>query len=204
MTCFSKIKACMGVIYFLVCVRKHKSNLSTNIRTTVGKKKQWYVEKCELLSETTFSSYFITAWCVFFYQSVYTYIFLPMLLKYTENNQTLPHRSHGTLQILFTLMHNRPWHWPLLVESMFTGFSNQIRRMAMLSSLSFLAETTTVSRLQVVRKPHFMFKNVSDSDVIIRMESRISRNVNIKIVLCSASWWALQHLNRTNRVILVN
>ena len=68
---FFKIKACMGIIYFLVCVRKHKSNLSTNIRTTVGKKTQWSVEKCELLSETTFSPYFMTAWCVFFYQSVY-------------------------------------------------------------------------------------------------------------------------------------
>ena len=33
----------------------------------------WSVEKCELLSETTFSpyNYFMTAWCVFFYQSVY-------------------------------------------------------------------------------------------------------------------------------------
>ena len=61
----------MGIIYFLVCVRKHKSNLSTNIRTTVGKKTQWYEEKCELLSETPFLPYFMTAWCVFFYQSVY-------------------------------------------------------------------------------------------------------------------------------------
>ena len=36
------------VINFLVCVRKHKSNLPTNIRTTVGKKTQWCVsvEKC--------------------------------------------------------------------------------------------------------------------------------------------------------------
>ena len=61
----------MGVIYFLVCVKKHKSNLPTNICTTVGKKTQWYVEKCDLLSETTFLPYFMTAWCVFFYQSVY-------------------------------------------------------------------------------------------------------------------------------------
>ena len=61
----------MGIIYFLVCVRKHKSNLSTNIRTTVGKKTQSPVEKCELLSETTFSPYFMMTWCVFFYQSVY-------------------------------------------------------------------------------------------------------------------------------------
>ena len=60
-----------GVIFFLVCVRKHKSNLPTNIRTTVGKKTQWYVEKCKLLSETKFQPYFMTVWCVFFYQSVY-------------------------------------------------------------------------------------------------------------------------------------
>ena len=61
----------MGIIYMLVCDRKHKSNLSTNILTTVGKKTQWYAEKCKLLSETPFSPYFMTAWCVFFYQSVY-------------------------------------------------------------------------------------------------------------------------------------
>ena len=64
----------MGVKYFLVCAlfRKYKSNLSTNMRTTVGKKTQLSVEKCELLTETTFSPYFMTAWCVvFFYQSVY-------------------------------------------------------------------------------------------------------------------------------------
>ena len=69
--CFWKIKACMGVIYVLVCVRKHKSNISTNICTTVGKKTQWYVEKCNLLSATTLLPYFMTVWCVFFYQSVY-------------------------------------------------------------------------------------------------------------------------------------
>ena len=68
---FWKIKACMGVIYFLVCVWKHESNLPTNMHTTVGKKTQWYVVKCNLLSETTFLPYFITVWCVFFYQSVY-------------------------------------------------------------------------------------------------------------------------------------
>ena len=63
----------MGVIYFLVCVRKHKYYLPTNTRTTVGKKTQSYVEKCSLFSETTFlpRPYFMTAWCVFFYQSVY-------------------------------------------------------------------------------------------------------------------------------------
>ena len=69
---FQNLRQCMyGCQYFLVCVRKHKSNLSTNICTTVGKKTQWSVEKCELLSETTFLPYFMTAWCVFFYQSVY-------------------------------------------------------------------------------------------------------------------------------------
>ena len=35
------------------------------------KKTQRYVEKCNLLSETTFLPYFMTGWCVFFYQSVY-------------------------------------------------------------------------------------------------------------------------------------
>ena len=56
----------MGVKYFLVCVRKHKSNLPTNMHTTVGKKTQCYVVKCDLLSETTLLPYFMTAWCVFF------------------------------------------------------------------------------------------------------------------------------------------
>ena len=44
-----------------------------NRTTAVGKKTQWYVEKCNLLQlgETTFLPYFMTAWCVFFYQSVY-------------------------------------------------------------------------------------------------------------------------------------
>ena len=77
--------------------------------------------------------------------------------------------GHMELHKYCLLMHNR--HWPLLVESIYAGFSNQIR-MAMLSNFSYLAETTTVS---VVRKPHFVFKNVSDSDAIIGMESRISR-----------------------------
>ena len=61
----------MGVIYFLVCVRRYESNLPTNICLTVGKKTQRYREKCSLLSETTFLPYFMTAWCVLFYQSVY-------------------------------------------------------------------------------------------------------------------------------------
>ena len=37
---FSKIKACMGVIYFLVCVRRYESNLPSNICMIVGKKTQ--------------------------------------------------------------------------------------------------------------------------------------------------------------------
>ena len=61
----------MGVIHFLASVRKHKLNLPTNIRTTVGKKIQWYAEKCYLLSATTLLPYFITVWCVFCHQSVY-------------------------------------------------------------------------------------------------------------------------------------
>ena len=72
----------MGVKYFLKCVRKHKSNLSTNICTTlVGKKTQLSVEKCELLSETTFSPYFMTAavWCFFFFTKVC--IILPMVFN---------------------------------------------------------------------------------------------------------------------------
>ena len=60
----------MGVIYFLVCVRRYESYLPTNICMTVGKKTQQYREKCGLLSETTFQPYFMSAWCVFFYQSV--------------------------------------------------------------------------------------------------------------------------------------
>ena len=57
----------MGVIYFLVCVKRNESKLPTNICMTVGKKTQYY----SLLSETTFLPYFMTVWCVFFYQSVY-------------------------------------------------------------------------------------------------------------------------------------
>ena len=47
------------------------TSLPIYIRTTVGKKTQRSVEKCELLSETTFLPYLMTARCVFFYQSVY-------------------------------------------------------------------------------------------------------------------------------------
>ena len=61
----------MGVIYFLLCVRRYKSSLPTNICLEVGMKTQKYGEKRGILSETTFLPYFMTGWCVFFYQSVY-------------------------------------------------------------------------------------------------------------------------------------
>ena len=66
----------MGVIYFLVRVMKYESNLSTNMHTTVGKKTQLYVVKCNLLSETTLLPYFMTAWCVFLSKCSF---FLPMV-----------------------------------------------------------------------------------------------------------------------------
>ena len=58
----------MGVMYFLVCVRKHECNLPANIRTTVHKKTQGlgYVEKCDLLSETTLLPYFYDSVCVLY------------------------------------------------------------------------------------------------------------------------------------------
>ena len=68
--------ASMVVTYFFVYVRKHESNLPTNVHTTVGKKTQSYVVKCDLLSETTLLPYFMTAWCVFFTKVC---IFLPMV-----------------------------------------------------------------------------------------------------------------------------
>ena len=71
MTCFPKIEAYMGVIYFLIWVRKYESNLPTNICATAGKETQWQREKCGLLSEIIFLPDFIIAWCVFFYQIVY-------------------------------------------------------------------------------------------------------------------------------------
>ena len=52
----------MGVIYFLICVRKHESNLPTNICATAGPGKKTQQISCLI---------FITACCVFFYQSVY-------------------------------------------------------------------------------------------------------------------------------------
>ena len=68
----------MGVIFFLVyvCVRKHKSNLPTNIRTTVGKKTQWYVEKCKLWVKPN-SSLILWQHGVFSFTKVC--IFLPMV-----------------------------------------------------------------------------------------------------------------------------
>ena len=60
----------MGVIYFLICVSKHESNLPSNIRTTVGEENTMIYRKMRLLSETLFLPYFMIAWCVFFYQSV--------------------------------------------------------------------------------------------------------------------------------------
>ena len=68
---FWKIKACMVVINFLVCVRKHKSNLPPNIRTTVGKKTQWYVENATFWVKPHSCLILWRQWCVFFYQSVY-------------------------------------------------------------------------------------------------------------------------------------
>ena len=67
----------MGVIYFLVCVRRYKSNLPTNICLTVGMKTQYYREKWGILSETTLLPYFMTGWCVFFFTKVC--VFLPMV-----------------------------------------------------------------------------------------------------------------------------
>ena len=57
----------MGVIYFLICVRKHESNLPSNIRTTAGEENTMMYRK---MSKTTFLPYFMIAWCIFFYQSV--------------------------------------------------------------------------------------------------------------------------------------
>ena len=84
----------MGVIYVLVCVRSYESNLPTNICLTVGKKTQWCREKFGLLSENTFLPYFLTVWCVFFYQSVcfllmVFIIFLIATLCFNEFNKTV-------------------------------------------------------------------------------------------------------------------
>ena len=59
----------MGVIYFLVCVRKHKSNLYQYVHNS-REENTVKCRKCNLFSETTFLPYFMIAWCVFFYQSV--------------------------------------------------------------------------------------------------------------------------------------
>ena len=77
LTYFWKIKACVGVIYFLVCVGKYESNLPTNIHTTMGKKTQWYryVESvtlwvkphsCLIFYDNVVR--FLLPKCVFFYQ----------------------------------------------------------------------------------------------------------------------------------------
>ena len=59
----------MGVIYFLICVRKHKSNLPTNIRTTAGEENTMIYKKMRPF-ELNHLLYFMIAWCVFFYESV--------------------------------------------------------------------------------------------------------------------------------------
>jgi len=70
----------MGVIFFLVCVTKHESNLLTNIRTTGGKKTQGYVDKCYLLSEIPLLPYFMTACCFsFIITNINVCVFLPMV-----------------------------------------------------------------------------------------------------------------------------
>ena len=89
----------MGVKYFLamVCVRKHKSNLSTNIHTTVGKKTQCYAEKCELLSETPFSPYFMTAWCTklcIFLPMVFIMVFITTVCFYDFCKTVLVKNTH--------------------------------------------------------------------------------------------------------------
>ena len=72
---FSKIKACMGVIYFLICVRKHESNLSTNIRTTAGEENIMIYQKMWPFEWNHFPALFydsvvcfLLSKCVFFYQ----------------------------------------------------------------------------------------------------------------------------------------
>ena len=74
----------MGVKYFLVCVRKHKSNLPTNILTTVGMQPFW-VKPHFCLS---------TEWCVFFYQSVYFF------------TNGVYHNFHHNSMLLLFLHHN--------------------------------------------------------------------------------------------------
>ena len=78
LTCFSKNKACMGVKYLLVCIRKYESNLPINICTTVGKKTQWYTKKMwhfkwkrtpTLLYDSMVS--FLLPKCMFFTSGVY-------------------------------------------------------------------------------------------------------------------------------------
>ena len=61
----------MGVIYFLIYVRKHESNLPTNICATAAWEENTMIErKMRPFKWNHFPAWFITAWCVFFYQSV--------------------------------------------------------------------------------------------------------------------------------------
>ena len=69
---FSKIKACMSVIYFLICVRKHKSNLPTKICTTAGeentmqKNATFWVKPHSCLILWQRGVFFMTKVCVFY------------------------------------------------------------------------------------------------------------------------------------------
>ena len=90
LTWLSKIKECMGVVYFLVCVRKHRSTLSTNIyspnsreENTMICRKMWTFKwnhilalfddgvvcflllKCVLFYQWCLSCFFITTVCFY-------------------------------------------------------------------------------------------------------------------------------------------
>ena len=91
MTCFSKIKACMGVIYFLICVRKHESNLPTNIniRTTVGEENTMIYRKMRPFEWNHILALFydsvvcfLLPKCVFFYQWCFIMFFITTLCFY--------------------------------------------------------------------------------------------------------------------------
>ena len=67
--------ACMGVIFFLVCVRKHKSNLRTNIRTISGEENTVICRKMQTFEWNQIPALFydnvvcfLLPKCVFFYQ----------------------------------------------------------------------------------------------------------------------------------------
>ena len=86
----------MGVIYFLVCVRKHESSLSTNIRTTAGKKHNdiqqnatfWVQHIRALLYDSVVC--FLLPKCLFFYQWCCGANFSPFVPKQTKNIQNEP------------------------------------------------------------------------------------------------------------------